>query len=317
MHPAPDSPSPYVCVIGGSNIDIEGYPHEQLIPGDSNPGIVRTSLGGVGRNIAENLTRLGIPTTFLSVVGNDAYGQRILGHARSIGLDMAKTLVVDEPTSTYLAVLDATRDMYVGIAHMDILHRLDIPYIQRHADLIQNAAFCVVDTNLPDVLEYLVTTYDVPFILETVSANKAIKAQPFLGRFHTIKSNRIEAQVLSGMTIRTTHDLQKAGRYFIDRGVGNVFITLGSEGVYYRTPDSEGILTSPSVEMVSATGAGDAFAAGLVYGLYRGNAVEDEVRFAMGASIMTILSEETIHPKISPERIETLIQDMDFTHQKL
>jgi len=317
MHPAPDSPSPYVCVIGGSNIDIEGYPRKQLLPGDSNPGIVRTSLGGVGRNIAENLTRLGIPTTFLSVVGDDVPGQRILDHARSIGLDMEHALIVDEPTSTYLAVLDATREMFVGIAHMDILQRLDIPYIQRHANLIQNAAFCIVDTNLPDVLEHLVTTYDVPFILDTVSANKAIKAQPFLGRFHTVKSNRLEAQILSGMTIRTTHDLQKAGRYFLDQGVGNVFITLGAEGVYYKTPDAEGILTSPSVEMVSATGAGDAFAAGLVSGLYRDKGVEEALRFAMGASIMAILSDETIHPLISSERVETLIQDMDFTHQRL
>ncbi len=317
MHPPSDSSSSYVCVIGGSNIDIEGTPAHKLRLRDSNPGIVTTSLGGVGRNIAENLAKLGIETRLLSVVGNDTYGRKILDHARVVGLDMENTLIVDEPTSTYLAVLDETRDMHVGIAQMDILDRLDIPYIQRHADLIQNAAFCVVDTNLPDILEHLVTTYDVPFVLDTVSASKAPRARHLLNRFHTVKSNRLEAEILSGIAIQTQSDLKNAGRYFMDQGVHNTFITLGSDGVYYKTQNTEGIITSPPVDRVSATGAGDAFAAGLVYSLCKGKAIEEEVKFAMGASIMAILSEETIHPDISSPRVKEMIRSLDFKHRKL
>ncbi len=307
----------HICVIGGSNIDIEGHPNQKLLLGDSNPGVVKTSLGGVGRNIAENLARLGIETRLLSVVGDDVHGKRVLDHARAIGLDMEDALIVDEPTSTYLSVLDETRDMHVGIAHMDILNRLDIAYIQQHAEIINNARFCVVDTNLPDVLEYLVTHYDVPFILDTVSASKAVKAKHLLGHFHTIKTNKLEAEVLSGIAIHTEKDLQKTGRYFIDQGVEYSFITMGDEGVYYTTRDEEGVVTSAPVDMVSATGAGDAFAAGLVYGLCEEKRVEDAVRFAMGASRMAILSEDTINPDISSHAVETMIKDQKFTHQKL
>ncbi len=307
----------HICVIGGSNIDIEGYPNQKLLLGDSNPGVVKTLLGGVGRNIAENLARLGIETRFLSVVGDDAHGKRVLDHARAIGLDMEDALIVDEPTSTYLSVLDETRDMHVGIAYMDILNRLDIAYIQQHAEIITNARFCVVDTNLPDVLEYLVTHYDVPFVLDTVSAGKAVKAKHLLGHFHTIKTNKLEAEVLSGIAIHIEDDLQKAGRYFIDQGVQYSFITMGAEGVYYKTRDEEGIITSSPVDMVSATGAGDAFAAGLVYGLCEEKRVEDAVRFAMGASLMAILSEDTINPDISSHAVEAMIKDQKFTYQKL
>ncbi len=309
--------NPYICVIGGSNIDIEGYPNQKLLLGDSNPGVVKTSLGGVGRNIAENLARLGIETKFLSVVGNDAHGRRVLDHARAIGLDMEDALIVDEPTSTYLSVLDETRDMHVGIAHMDILNRLDIAYIQQHAEIINNARFCVVDTNLPDVLEYLVTHYDVPFVLDTVSASKAVKAKHLLGHFHAIKTNKLEAEVLLGIAIDTEKDLQKAGRYFLDQGVQYSFITMGAEGVYYKTRDEEGIITPSPVEMVSATGAGDAFAAGLVYGLCEEKGEADAVRFAMGASLMAILSEDTINPDISSHAVEAMIKDIAFTYQKL
>ena len=309
--------TPYICVIGGSNIDIEGYPNGELLLGDSNPGIVKTSLGGVGRNIAENLARLGIETKFLSVVGNDGHGKRVLDHAKAIGLDMEDALIADAPTSTYLSVLDATRDMHVGIAHMDILQRLDTAYIQAHAAIINNARFCIVDTNLPEILAYLVTQYEVPFVLDTVSASKAVKAKHLLGHFHTIKPNKLEAEVLSGIAIQTEKDLQKVGRYFMDQGVQQSFITMGAKGVYYKTRDAEGIITSEPVEMVSATGAGDAFAAGLVYSLCKQKETEDTVQFAMGASLMAIHSEDTINPNISSHRVEVILKDLAFTHQKL
>ncbi len=309
--------SPYICVIGGSNIDIEGYPSGALLLGDSNPGVVKTSLGGVGRNIAENLARLGIETKFLSVVGNDAHGKRVLDHAKAIGLDMEDALIADAPTSTYLSVLDATRDMHVGIAHMDILQRLDTAYIQAHAAIINNARFCIVDTNLPEILAYLVTQYEVPFVLDTVSASKAVKAKHLLRHFHTIKPNRLEAEILSGIAIHTEKDLRKVGRYFMDQGVRQSFITMGAEGVYYKTQDAEGIITSAPVEMVSATGAGDAFVAGLVYSLCKQKETEDTVKFAIGASLMAILSEDTINPNISSHRVEAIVKDLAFTHQKL
>jgi pseudouridine kinase len=313
----PNAPyTSYVCVIGGSNIDIEGYPRQKLLMGDSNPGVVKTSLGGVGRNIAENLARLGIETKFLSVVGDDAHGRRVLDHAKAIGLDMDNALVVDEATSTYLSVLDETREMHVGIAYMDILDKLDIAYIQEHEHIIQNAAFCVVDTNLPEILEYLVTSYAVPFVLDTVSASKAVRAKHLIGHFHTIKLNKLEAEILSGISIQTEKDLQKVGRYFMDQGVGNTFVTMAAEGAYYKTEESEGIIASAPIDMVSASGAGDAFAAGLVYGLCGGKEIEENVKFAIGSSIMAIRSEETIHPHISSPSVEAMIKDMAFTHQK-
>ncbi len=309
--------APYVCVIGGSNIDIEGYPNGQLLHGDSNPGVVKTSLGGVGRNIAENLVRLGVDTKLLSVVGDDVYGRKVLDHAESIGLDMDHALVVDEPTSTYLCVLDKKRDIYVGISQMDILERMDVAYIQKHEDIIKNASYCVVDTNLPEILEHIVTNYDVPFVLDTVSVSKAARAKHLLEYFHTIKPNIKEAEVLSGISIQRDNDLQKVGKYFMDQGAGECFVTMGSEGVYYKTKDKEGIIVPPHIDMVSATGAGDAFVAGLVHGLWDNKSLEDRVEFAMGSSIMAILSEDTISPDVTSDNVEKMIKDLDFEYRKL
>ena len=63
----------YVTVIGGSNMDIQGFPNNPLVMKDSNPGKVDISMGGVGRNIAENLSRLDVNTKLISAMGNDLY----------------------------------------------------------------------------------------------------------------------------------------------------------------------------------------------------------------------------------------------------
>ena len=77
---------PYAVVIGGANMDICGCSHDNLRIGDSNPGRVRTSAGGVGRNIAENLARLGTDTRLLSAVGNDQYGHHLLDVTQRAGV---------------------------------------------------------------------------------------------------------------------------------------------------------------------------------------------------------------------------------------
>lgn len=81
----------YVVVIGGTNIDLQGFPRKKLIMKDSNIGSVKISLGGVGRNIAENLTRLGFYTKLISIIGDDVYGNLIMEKSREIGLDLADT----------------------------------------------------------------------------------------------------------------------------------------------------------------------------------------------------------------------------------
>jgi sugar/nucleoside kinase (ribokinase family) len=106
----------YVCIVGGANIDIQGFPSSKLILHDSNPGKVKISLGGVGRNIAENLVRLGVGTRLISAVGNDIYGNRILDEARNLGLYMEETLIIEgQSTSTYLSILNEAGDMEVAI----------------------------------------------------------------------------------------------------------------------------------------------------------------------------------------------------------
>ena len=78
----------YICVVGGANVDIFLSPYKKLKLRDSNPGQLRISCGGVGRNIAENLARLGNDVKLLTVLGNDGNAELIKSNAKQCGIDL-------------------------------------------------------------------------------------------------------------------------------------------------------------------------------------------------------------------------------------
>ncbi|QOX63757.1 winged helix-turn-helix transcriptional regulator [Anoxybacterium hadale] len=302
----------YVSVLGGCNMDIIGFPVQKLVLQDSNPGKVKMALGGVGRNIAENLVHLGVPTKLISAVGEDIHGRRIMEHANKIGLDMKHTLVLNQvPTSTYLAILDETGDMKAGISQMEILEEITIDFIQNKKQIIEGSRLCIIDTNIPaDVIHYVLDNFkNTEFFLDTVSSAKALKVKNKIGAFHTIKPNRIEAELLSGIEIKSQKDMLKAADYFLNQGVKRVFLSLGSEGVFYHDGKVHKLIPNPKVTVANATGAGDAFLAALAYGRFHDYDIDESARFSMAAAIMALNYEETINPNISDENVKKTMKE--------
>lgn len=299
----------YVLVIGGAAMDISGFPKKVLRLEDSNPGSMKTSMGGVGRNIGENLARLGVNVKMLTALGDDVYGHKILDACEQIGMDFSNAIMLkDENTATYMAIMDEHGDMKVAISNMGIIERIDIELIRKNEKLIRNAAVVVVDTNLDQkVIEYIASEFkDCPLFVDTVSTAKAEKLRRVIGNFHTIKPNKLEASLLSGIEIQSEEDLHQAKAWFVDQGVKQVFVSLGKEGVLFADDLTTEKKTVKPVEMVSATGAGDAFMAGLVYGYLHQMTMAETVDFAQAMSALTVSSEMTIHPEMS----ESVIRNM-------
>lgn len=294
---------PYVVVIGGANIDIQGIPKDQLQYRDSNIGEVKISLGGVGRNIAENCARLQIPTRLITVIGDDLYGQKILKHAQSIGLHMQDSLILPNvSTSTYLSILDQSRDLALAINHMDCIEKLTIEEIKARRSLIEHAQLCVIDANLSvDVLEYLLTTFPkTVFFCDPVSQVKASKLKPFLKSIHTLKPNHLEAAVLSekqGSVELKTEELTE------QLPCPRVFISQGSQGVVVKDGKKHYRFHAPPIEPINTTGAGDAFMAGLVYAYMKGLDIHETAHIAMAASVVAILHEDTINPNLNEQTL--------------
>ena len=302
----------YIAIVGGTNVDIQGFPKNELRFKDSNIGNVKISLGGVGRNIGENLVRLGVNTKLISIIGDDPYGNMILESSREIGLDMDNTLVLEkENTSVYLSILNEIGDMEIAISSMDIYDKMDIDFIKDHKELIENAKLCIIDTNVPkETIEYIINNFKGPdLFLDTVSSAKTKKVKDLIGHFHTIKPNKLEVEILTGIKIEKEEDLIKATNYLHDKGVDRVFITLGEEGVFYsdgRTMDHK---ITPKVQIINATGAGDAFIAALAYGYVNHIKIEEVVDIAIYASVVALSHENTINPKMSIEEIKLKMKE--------
>ena len=303
----------YVTVIGGSNMDIQGVPGKSLVMFDSNPGRVDISLGGVGRNIADNICRLGLGTKLISAIGNDLYGNKILSECKSYGIDVDDCYISNEhSTSIYVSILNGSNDMQVAISHMDILDKLDMSYISSKHQSINDSLAIVIDTNLSeDVMDYITTTFShIPIFVDTVSTSKCMKIKNMIGRFNTIKLNQYEAEALSGMKIDGIDDIKLCSQYFLNKGVKNVFITLGKDGVFCANAENSVHVKGVKVDIVSATGAGDAFTAALVYSYLNVFDIEYTAKFSMAASIIALSHENTINPNMSVENIKKILEEM-------
>ena len=307
--------NPYILVLGASIVDIIGFSRKKYQKRDSIPGQIKISLGGVCRNIAENLARVNVNTEFISILGGDEQGRNILDNSMKIGYNMENSLILEEEcTPTYMAVLNENGEMESTIVDMECLNKMDSAFIDSKASIIENAEYVVLDADNPELLEYILTKFQgkTKFILDPVSATKAKKVEHLIKYFHTIKPNRLETELLCRFKIESDNDLVKAANYFRSLGVENVFISLDADGIYYKNSKEEGKIRTTAVEVKNVTGAGDSFVAGVGYGYMNKLSIKDTVKYAIAMSIVTITHEETINPSMSEDFVNEFIKDMEW-----
>ena len=306
------SAQPFVSVIGGLNIDLQGSSVNPLVFNDSNPGEIVMSAGGVGRNIAENISKLNIHSKILSYVGNDALGDFVVNKSSLSGVDTSFIKKHSHlPTSQYLSVLDDNNDMLVSISDMRIIEEMTIQDIDKWNLTIEQSSAIVVDTNIPiPVIEYLTNKYsNIPLFLDPVSFAKTSKILKLIGRFHTVKPNRLETELISGVKITDNDSMLKAAKIIFDMGCKQIFITLGEDGVFYYDGENFGQYLHKGVNMISANGAGDAFTAGVVYGFLKLNGIKETAEFASAAAVIALRSANTISDDLSEERVKLLLKE--------
>ena len=313
---------PYVVLAGAANLDILGFTKDPLIPRDSNPGHVRMCPGGVSRNIAENLSRLGVRTELITAVGNGIAGKYILENCASEGISTRHSLILQDATSSiYLALMDNDGDMALALSDMSISDYITKEYLRKKRDLFDSASVIVADTCLSaESLEYLLdNTHKTITCIDPVSVIKGRKLIPMVGRIHTLKMNKLEAEALSGIEKTDNDSLRRTGDYFLKKGTQRVYITLGAEGVFYCSAETHGFYAPPPVgvvngfSVVNATGAGDAFMAGVVFASLNQYTIEETVRFSSAAAGLALSGESTVNPDMSRVLIEQTLKNRGET----
>jgi len=307
------SEQPFAVVVGGANMDICGAPSNKLRQHDSNPGTVTSSPGGVARNIAENLARLGVDCRLIAAIGSDHHGDLLVKQGQAAGIDMRCVLrLQDEHTSTYISILDDAGDMLVGVNDMGIVERLTPETLQPHEQMLKQASVIVADTNLcEEALGYLSETFVTqPLFVDTVSVSKAVRIKPYLNNVHTLKASRIEAEALCGFRAKTSNHFTDLADRLHEWGVNRVLITLGPDGVFFSDAKDRDLHTVSEQHRVvaNANGAGDAFAAGAIYAWLKDQSMRDSVEFASAAAEVAMSHEATINPGMSIAAINRIME---------
>jgi pseudouridine kinase len=303
---------PVTC-IGAANLDRKLRSLAGIAMHTSNPASQSESFGGVARNIAENLARLGAPVALLTATGKDSSGAALLAHAQSLGIDTGGTLQLAEVASgTYTAVLDQDGEMVVALADMALYDRLDAAFVAASQARIATSALVVADLNLPlDAVDAVVAEArraEVPLVLVAVSEPKMARLPRELSGVRLLILNRGELAARVGRELKSETDLDAAVAEVRAQGARDLIVTRGAEGVLYTRggagEDQIVRLYASGTEVVDVTGAGDAFAAAVCWSLMQdGDDLELACRRGLKLSALTLGVQETVHPRIGPDTL--------------
>jgi pseudouridine kinase len=285
---------PHVLVVGAAGLDTKGRAAVPLQHGTSNPGSIRISVGGVARNVAENLARLGERAILLSAVGSDRSGKRVREQANEAGIDVSHLLEIpDHHTGAYLAVLDHVGELSISIDDMAVLSAITPSVIYNRRSLIRDAAMIVMDANLsPSAIQSLMNQakkYGVPE-----------RVKPHLPDLFMVTPDLPEAGVLCERSLHNTRSQgTAAAKQLVAMGVQVAIVTLAELGVCYATTEVSGHVPAVKTQLIDRTGAGDALTAGVVFGLLNDFSIDEAVRLGASAAALTLQREDSVRPDLS------------------
>jgi pseudouridine kinase len=294
-----------VVVVGGANTDIVGLSEEPLVAEDSNPGHIRVSAGGVGRNIAENLALLGAETQLVTAFGSNPESKVLRTHCEAAGIDVTGSLTAtDLPGPRYLAIADETGDMALAVSDMRALVRITPDYLAFDApvELLSDARLVVVDANIsPDTLGHIASTVTVPIVADTVSVAKTPRLAGIAEQLAALKTNPIEAAALLGVLGTegvAGSDAPAMATALVAAGIERVFISQAEKGCVLA--DSSGVRTMDAGRagpVIDTTGAGDSFTAGLALALLAGATTAEAAALGSAIAARTVAVEFSVNPE--------------------
>jgi pseudouridine kinase len=297
-----------IACIGGAHVDRRARALGPVVPGSSNPVTVATSAGGVARNVAETLARLGASVRLVSRGGSDADGDRLLADLARLGVDLTGVHRADAPTASYTALLDPDGQLVVGLADMAIYDSMDATFFAPLLRGLATAPVWFIDSNVPLTgLRHLLAGRPARGFVaaDTVSVAKAPRFLPLLDRVDLLFCNSAEAAALVG----SDPDPTVMAKRLLQRGAGAVIVTLGAAGAVLAS--SEGIVSLPAMPAAvrDVTGAGDALVAATLFRRAQGASLPAALRAGLHLAALTAASDRAVRPDLSPALLQDVLAE--------
>ncbi|XP_030815996.1 pseudouridine-metabolizing bifunctional protein C1861.05-like isoform X1 [Camarhynchus parvulus] len=339
-----DMTAPQPVVIGGINVDFiaKAQNPEILGGGQTNAGRVRRAFGGVGRNLADCLSRLGQAPLLLSAVGKDEHLESVLHYCHH--MDMSGILQLEgKSTATYCAVISSAGELSLALGDMDIHQQITEQYVSQFKENLCQAPLVCIDGNVPlSTIQYvcqLAREHQLAVCYEPTDENKASK--PFLSdswKALTYISPNLQELRAINRTLGNPVPAELPSRLedVVQAAVALacpllahlqcVVVTLGAHGVLLCGRSLGGSISLhpgahkqaaaarlcaahyPAIpvsreEIVNVSGAGDSLMAGILAGVLAKHDTGTCVRMGLLAASLSLRSYEPISPDISTSSV--------------
>lgn len=303
-------------VIGGSMVDCVAHPQQAVHQGNSNVASIDLSFGGVANNIVRNLAYHQKQVKFLSVFSSDGYGQDMMSHLSELGVDLTHAIVVDEPSSMYLALMDEKGDLMVAMVDSSNLDKIQLKHLKAFLMDMKVDDVVVLDTNLDQpLLEFILEHAKGKVACDPISLIKAQKIKPYLKYLHVFTPNALQASALSEIEITDEASLKAVGQYFKNQGVEQTIITLGDQGGLVVSQEAMIRYQQPAFEVVSAIGAGDASLAAFIAFDSDYDKIET-IKRMVACAYLTCLSHDSVNPLVG-QLEPVLLDDLKLEIKKI
>lgn len=280
-----------IVVLGSVNQDHIIRSHHLPLPGETVVGHHHILAGGgKGANQAVAAARLGARVTFITCVGDDPFAHSALAAFKADGIDItAIEICRHENTGTAFILVDDNGQNCIAIcANANAM--LSASVVDRHAQIFNSADYLLVQLETPMAgIEHAVALArqkNKYVILNPAPAHPLTDG--LLAQLDLITPNETEAEILTGIKVVDEITAGRAARYFRQKGVKSVIITLGSRGAYLFHDDQGTLIPGYQVKAADATAAGDTFNGALAVALSEGNTLRQAILFAHKASAISV-----------------------------
>lgn len=295
-----------IYVIGAANRDMHARADGEItVLADSHRGIVSEHDGGVGRNIAEALSRLNIRTSLLTGLGDEHTSLGMLSRLNDLKIDTSDIVISKGMRpDTYIAIYDQDGDMITAINQMLLVNSVTPEVIENVFDKVASSDYIVCDCNLTsETLNYI--TAHMPkakLVIDGVSITKVQKIKHNLRKISLIKVSTVEAAALCNLSPKTkVRALIKELQKLTD---AQIILSDGEKGFYITEGDTAHFFKAPKILSETVTGAGDCLLAGFLFGKVNGKDVHRSAHYALRAAQLSCLSFSAVNPQIT---VDTLL----------
>lgn len=282
-----------ICVIGSLNMDLVVNVDKMPKPGQTIIGSnFKEVPGGKGANQAVAMARLNGNVSMIGKVGEDGFGQTLINSLKNDKVDTTYIKTTKGATGVALITVDNNAQNSIVVspgANFEVKEE----DIDNNIEAIKNSDIVVLQLETPlNTIKYALKKSKELNKYTILNPAPALKLDDeIIKNVDLLTPNETELEIISGVSIETEEDIQKAAQIMIEKGVKELIVTLGSKGSLYINKEKSIFKKAYKVEAVDTTAAGDSYTAALAVALSKDKNIKEAMDFASKVGALSVLKE--------------------------